>query len=309
MNFSFAGNERVITALQALIGEHRLPHAILIAGEKGTGRHTLANFTANAAVCSDDNAPCGRCRACEVFKSGNHPDVIRVMPLDNKKSISVSQARDIRNQAFVKSHMGGRKVFIIDSADTIPEQSQNTLLKILEEPPQNVCFILIAENSASLLETIISRCVLFELSVPSIEQAESYISKTTDYDMPDIKAAVASAKANIGSALEILSGNSGGPEIAAAQEFADKLFENRSAYELLKTVYPIEKNRKECEAFIKQLKTIISKKITSQKNSEFALKRLFKYYSVICDAEPALITNINLSLFLSSLVCALSQSS
>ena len=151
MSLNFAGNNRVKAATEKFIAEGSIPHAILIEGDIGTGRTTLAKHIAAAAVCGNVLAPCNNCRNCDLTNSGNHPDIIFVSPEEDKKNISVAQVRTLRGDAFIKSHMGGKKVIIISPAERMNEQAQNALIKVLEEPPKNVIFILIAENAAMML--------------------------------------------------------------------------------------------------------------------------------------------------------------
>ncbi len=304
---SFAGNDRVIAAIDALINEHRLPHAIMLSGDAGTGKHTLAAVIAKALMCENGGSACGECRGCSLADSGNHPDIIFVRPDEGKKSITVKKAREIRLQAFVKAHMSGRKVFIIENAETLADDAQNILLKVLEEPPENVCFILLSLNSAALLQTIISRCVCFELSTPTTLAATEFLKRTTDYTDSEIAAALSSAKNNIGAALSCLRGNSDEEIQLLADEFCTALFQNASAYELLKMLHRLEKDRRACEAFIGEAKSIIAKKAVSAPQNLFSVGKLMKYHEIISEAEPSLITNINLSLFLSALVCALKE--
>lgn len=304
MSFAFAGNERAIEIVNGFISANRIPHALLISGEKGTGRHTVCKYIVNAAVCTGDNPPCGKCRECNIFLHNNHPDVITIMPENDKKNISVAQIRDMRSSAFIKPHMPGKKVFIIDFADTMNEQSQNALLKVLEEPPKNVIFILIAENASALLDTINSRCVKLELTVPSEENALEYLSAVTSYDKDDILNAVKAANSNIGAAIELLNPES---ELSKtpAEEFCKLLFCNANTYDLLKTVFPLEKSRKSCEAFIKEFKSILLKRIRSEHANELILCRMMRFYETVTASEPSLLTNINLSLYLNALVCSL----
>lgn len=89
--------------------------------------------------------------------AGSHPDIYIAAPEDGKKNITVAQIRSLRNEAYVKPHIANGRAFIIDMADTMNEQSQNALLKVLEEPPGNTLFLLIAQSKAALLDTVISR--------------------------------------------------------------------------------------------------------------------------------------------------------
>ncbi|MBQ0083686.1 MAG: DNA polymerase III subunit [Clostridiales bacterium] len=306
MSFTFAGNERTLEIVNEFINARRIPHALLIYGAKGTGRHTLCRYIVNAAVCTGVNPPCGECKECTVFAHDNHPDIIKIAPLDGKKNIAVSQIRELKSSALVKPHMNGKKVFIIDPADFLNEQAQNALLKILEEPPQDVIFLLIAENASSLLDTINSRCVKLELTVPSLEEALEYISAQTDYQKEDILNAVKTANSNIGDALEILGSNEASL-ITPAEDFCKLLFANAGSYELLKTVYPLEKSRKDCEAFIKELKSVLTKRIRLECGNQFLLSRMMRFYEIVSQSEKSLVTNVNLSLYLTALVCKLKE--
>ena len=303
MSFCFIGTKRTIETARTFIAERRIPHAILIEGEQGTGRHKLAHFIANAAVCTEITAPCGKCRNCLLSASGNHPDILLVSLLKDKKSITVNQIREIRGSAYVRAHMGGRKVIIIENAESMNEQAQNALLKVLEEPPKNVIFILITENASMLLCTIVSRCTVFSLSAPQTSEAADYLRHTTNADIDTIIETLKMCRNNIGRALEFLAKKGKTDDIASA--FAENLISGRSAYELLKTSYPLEKNRVKCQEFVDSLKLHLTEEMRSHISKGLSVERLVKYYDILTDAEPSLETNINISLFLNALVCKL----
>ena len=303
MSINFAGNKRIIVAVNKFIADDTIPHAILIEGDKDTGRSTLAKYIATGAVCADINAPCGKCRNCSMSLSSNHPDIITISPEEDKKNITVSQVRSLRSDAFIKSHMGGKKVIIISPAERMNEQAQNALLKILEEPPKNVIFILITENASMMLDTVISRSVLLSITVPELSEGIAYIESTTDFDRENIIDALKSCRGNIGRALSLL--KSGDGNDTTVVDFAELLITGGSTYELLKTVFNFEKNRVKCGEFITALKAQISDRIISRSNQNLAVDTLIKYYDIISDAEPQLATNINVSLFISALVCRL----
>ncbi len=303
MRINFAGNKRVISAVEKFISDNTIPHALLIEGDEGTGRKALAQHITAAAVCGKNNAPCGNCRNCKLSMSGNHPDIIFISPEKDKKSISVDQIRYMRGDAFVKSHMGGKKVIIINPAERMNDHAQNALLKVLEEPPKNVIFILITENASMMLDTVISRCVLLSLTVPNFEEGKSYLKSVTDFDDNNISDALKLSRGNIGRALRIL--NSKDNKSGGATDFAELLITGGSSYELLKITVPLEKNRVKCGEFISELKAQISGRIRTRVKQNLAVDTLMRYYDIINEAEPQLITNINLSLFLSTLVCKL----
>lgn len=300
------GNDRIKESVLAAVSEERIPHAILIEGDIGTGRHSLALFLATAAVCSESNAPCKNCRACKMAENHSHPDIVTVAPEEGKKNISVAQIRSVRAEAYVKPHMAKRKVFIINKADTMNEQAENALLKVLEEPPGDIIFILIAESSATFLDTIISRCTVLSLVSPEISLAAEYLRANTDFEQGDIKSALEETKGNIGMAINILNG-AGTKAQTAATEFL-KSFLSGNEGEMLKLTAQFEKSRVDADLFIKELRSVISAAVKKNISNTYKLKALVSLYDEIPGLEQALKTNINLSLLFCELVCKAAKS-
>ncbi len=299
MKFPLVGNEKIRLAVENSVRENRIPHAIIIEGDCGTGRHTLCEFIAKSAVCTEDVRPCGVCKNCHLADIGSHPDVSVILPEDGKKNISVAQIRALKNETFVKPHMAKRRVFVIDFADTMNDQSQNALLKVLEEPPGNIIFILIAESKASLLETIISRCVILSLNTPPIEDGLEYLKSREKYSESEILSALEETVCNIGKALKLLSGEGDTKTSAAAKEFIQCML-RQDEWGCLRTVAPFEKKRIEADRFFKDLKyyTAIELKRNIKNNNA---KKLSVFYSRIAEYERSLVTNVNLGLLFSAL--------
>lgn len=303
MSFPLVGNSKINLSISNALKENRLPHAILIEGDAGNGKHTLAYYLASFAVCSGENAPCGNCRNCNL--KINHPDIAIIAPEENKKNISVAQVRELKNEAYIKPHMAKRRVFIIDYAHTLNEQSQNALLKVLEEPPESVLFILITESKASLLETIISRCIVLTLSTPEKQEALEYIKSVTDFGDTEISEALDNSKNNIGKALDLLSGKEDSKATAAAKEFID-FFLKGDSFGMLSVTAAFEKSRIETDAFLKNLKYYAAENLRNKPKS-YNAKSLSRFYSLICELEKSLITNINLSLLFCTLTSSAEQ--
>lgn len=298
MSFPLIGNAKIKQSVLNFIKEKRLPHAILIEGDAGTGRHTLADFIATAAVCENDNAPCGECKACLMAASQNHPDISVTAPEENKKNIAVAQIRALKSETNVKPHQAKRRVFIIDFADTLNEQSQNALLKVLEEPPGPAMFILIAETKASLLETIISRCVCLTLSTPEKNIALEYLSERKKSSKEDIEAALEATGNNIGRALLLLSGKKNSKLSADAKEFLKHMLE-RNLWGMLLSCKTAEKTRINAAQFLKELiaeTTALLRQAPSGHNAA----ALSAFYTELLKAQQSLTTNINLSLLFCS---------
>ena len=305
MSFPLVGNSKIALAVNNALKEKRLPHAILIEGDVGTGRHTLANFLSAAAVCSGENSPCEVCRNCELQKAGSHPDIMVTAPEENKKNIAVAQIRTLRSEAYIKPHMASCRVFIIDFADTLNEQSQNALLKVLEEPPGNAIFILIAESKASLLDTILSRCIVLTLSNPEADVALDYILKSENYSKEDILSALSSCQNNIGKTLMLLKGNSDTKTSAAAKEFLEQFLRSDN-WGMLNAISPFEKNRVEAERFFKDLKYSTAQYL--RKNpKKYNAAAISKFYTELCVLEKSLAANINLNLLFCALVGAATE--
>ncbi len=165
----FVGNGAVKTQLSAQIDAGHFPHALLLEGAVGSGRRTLAGQLAAAAVCREEQfatRPCGRCAAC--VKTA-HPDITRLG--GEGSPLTVDAIRRVREEAFVLPNEAAYRVVILADAQTMTVQAQNALLKILEEPPAHVLFILTCDNRTALLETIRSRCVCLALSPVPWEEA------------------------------------------------------------------------------------------------------------------------------------------
>ncbi len=238
---SWGENSKVATSVQGFIASHRIPHAMLIEGENDSLNLELALYIASAAVCSGDVAPCGVCKDCHLAEVGSHPDVTRISALDGKKFLSVAQIRDIRADAFVKAHSASHRVFIIEDAHRMNEQAQNALLKVLEEPPKSVVFILLAPSKTMLLDTIISRCVL--LSLLANKDGDNKFFET-------------------------------------ANEFIDLLLTG-SEYDALKLLTALEKSRADAEDFFNALALCLTERLKKASPHARVLDKIFddtKYY-------------------------------
>lgn len=305
MSFPLAGNERVKAAVLAAVAENRIPHAILLEGDKGTGRHTLMRFLSEAAVCGGENPPCRVCRGCHLAQIGTHPDITVTAPEDGKKNITVAQIRELRLEAYVKPHMADRRVFVIDKADSMNEQAQNALLKVLEEPPGDIIFILIAESAAALLDTIISRCTVLSLVPPEMPDALRYLVNNTEFSEEQIKEALKTTGGNIGAAKEALAGG-GTAAQSAAKRFSELLISGNEA-EMLKITAQFEKSRVSADEFLKELKLSVAAEIKKNLRNTYSAKALARFYDSLAEFEDALKTNINLSLLFCALVCKAAQ--
>lgn len=143
---------------------NRLSHAYIISGPPGSAANALADRLAAAFVCSGEgDRPCGVCPGCRKAKGNIHPDIIRLTVPEGKREILVEQVRSLRADAYIRPNEAQRKVFIIQDAQTMNRFAQNALLKVLEDGPAYLAFLLLAENPQQLLPTIRSRCETLSL--------------------------------------------------------------------------------------------------------------------------------------------------
>ncbi len=151
------GNGRVKKILRLALQRGRVPNSLLFCGPEGVGKRSLAFALAKAINCQrqQDDA-CGECPACRAISAGRFPDVQEIQP--DGQFIKVEHVREMRQIAYLRPMSGKKRVFIISEAEKLNDESANTLLKILEEPPFFSQFILITPNPHLILPTIRSRC-------------------------------------------------------------------------------------------------------------------------------------------------------
>lgn len=150
--------------LYLLAKTKKIPHAIILECENIESASRLALNTAKIAMCLSENKPCDTCENCFKLNAGSHTDVKILSPQGGtSKSIKVEDIRVIREDAFIISNEGSYKFYIIKNADDMTVQAQNAFIKILEEPPKGVIFILICKFASSLLTTVVSRCQVFNI--------------------------------------------------------------------------------------------------------------------------------------------------
>lgn len=182
--------------LEALLGAglERLPHAMLLAGPEGLGKSDFAQGLARLLLCESPvaRAACGACQACRWIAGDNHPDLRQIKAeLDDPSEegaqektrkrgpglIRIDQIRDLEAFVFVGSHRMGRRVVLVHGAEAMNNAAANSLLKILEEPPPSVYFLLITSRPRLLLPTVRSRCRTLTFSPPDAAAAANIMAK------------------------------------------------------------------------------------------------------------------------------------
>lgn len=209
------GNDATRARLWRAADEGRGHHCYLFEGPDGVGKHTTALRLALYMNCEAENRPCGACPTCRGMLAGSHPDLI-VVGADPEKLtrvISVAQAHEVIRALQLQRHSARRRVVIIDPVDILNEESANTLLKTLEEPPLGTQFFLITGRVASLLPTIRSRSQRVRFGALPVDTLRSWLSER-GVD----PALAAEAQGSPGLALRLAAG-----EAAARNEVRERL--------------------------------------------------------------------------------------
>lgn len=150
--------------LLSVLQNNRLPHAVALQSAGRDMREGCARFLAQWAVCAGgEERPCGNCPGCVKAQAGTHPDVYTAQGAGKTLAIPIDEIRKISADAYIIPNEAGTKVYLLPDADKMLIPAQNAFLKVLEEPPQNILFLLTCENAQNLLQTIRSRVTVFVL--------------------------------------------------------------------------------------------------------------------------------------------------
>lgn len=154
------GQDQLRRAFTEELSAGTISHAVLLTGPSGSGKRSWALVLARALLCQQRSGaePCQECLSCRQFDSGNHPAFFYLEPKSRK--IKIEQIREIRSRFYFK---GANRVCLINQADQMTAEACSSLLKILEDPPQGLYFILLAEQASQLFSTIVSRCRRFSV--------------------------------------------------------------------------------------------------------------------------------------------------
>ena len=282
MPFSeFFGHTKIVTALRGMLGQDRVPHAMLFSGPRGVGKYTLARMFAQAANCErlrDDF--CGECANCgriaalsdpwPLIEAGlsergesadaatvermpllleTHPDVWAIVPDPVRLRTPVvrpvlhmGQLRAVQRAANFRP-VARRRVFIIEGADTMPPHLAGVFLKILEEPPLTSTLILLATNANSLESTIRSRCMPFYFSPLETSVVEDILSRQSELNPAQRRTAAQLADGSPGKALTLDIDEALGLRKQLMQLLADAA-ESRSASALFSQTMQLTKGQK-----------------------------------------------------------------
>lgn len=172
----------------------RLPHAILIQSGEGWGELEFGQAVSQSLLCEKpkpDRRACGSCQACRWFLQGNHPDFRLMVPESmapeaeeggepgkkRSEQIRIEQVRELADFLAVGTHRGGLRVILVYPAEAMNANTQNALLKSLEEPPPATVFLLVSTQPDRLLPTVRSRCLKFALPLPDSDEVLAWLKE------------------------------------------------------------------------------------------------------------------------------------
>lgn len=249
----FLGNEEVKAALSAAFSARRFPHALILQGEPGSGKRTLAILIARALVCRNrDRAPCGSCPSCIRSAAGSHPDIRIVEGSGTTRSLSVDTVKGITADAYRMPEEADCSVYLLYMGQKTSDAAQNKLLKVIEEPPEGAVFLLVCDSAEQLLPTIRSRAQIFSLKPPAPGEAAEYVRQRLGLEQEQAEELARLCGGNIGRMLEEAQGG----EAARAQEISVAIaagMMSRTGDGLLKAVVPLQKDRKLCREVLTRL--------------------------------------------------------
>lgn len=155
------GQDHVVSTLKNELSENKISHAYLFTGSRGTGKTTCAKILAKAVNCENmqDGEPCNQCEICKGMDNGTIYDIVEIDAASNN---GVDNIRELREEANYTPSRGKYRVYIIDEVHMLSIGAFNALLKILEEPPAHVIFILATTEVHKIPATILSRCQRFD---------------------------------------------------------------------------------------------------------------------------------------------------
>ncbi|MCL4473852.1 MAG: DNA polymerase III subunit gamma/tau [Actinobacteria bacterium] len=179
------GQEHVTRTLVNAIESGKISHAYLFAGSRGTGKTSTAKLLAKALNCAEGPTanPCGKCESCMSISAGASLDVIEMDAASNR---GIDDIRDIRDKVAFATVEGKYKVYILDEAHMLTKEASNAFLKVLEEPPGHVIFVLCTTEAHKVLPTIQSRCQRFEFRRPDAGMVLEVLKGIAEAEQIDI---------------------------------------------------------------------------------------------------------------------------
>jgi DNA polymerase III subunit gamma/tau len=269
---AIVGQEPVVRTLKRAVETGRVAHAYLFSGPRGTGKTSTAKVLAMGLNCSEGptSEPDGTCDSCRAIINNSSMDVLEMDAASNR---GIDEIRDLRDKVNLAPTQGRMKVYIIDEVHMLTTEAFNALLKMLEEPPEHVVFVLATTEKHKVLPTIISRCQSFDFRRPGISTLSEKLREISEAEGIEAEPAALTAIAREGRGsfrdaeglLDQLASFADGPITAARVrellgsagseillEATDALYERRAA-DALRIVERLQNEGRDLSRFIGEL--------------------------------------------------------
>ena len=252
---NLVGNEKVKEYLNSTIENKNISHSFIFVGKPGIGKKQFAHQYAEMIMCLQDGKCDGnsvKCDSCIKFEGNANPDYAEITP--DGKTLKIEQIRNLQARIVEKPITSRRKVYVIDDADLMSEESQNCLLKTLEEPPEYVTIILICSNEDNMLSTIKSRCTRIHFENLEISEVKGYIKQ--NYPEIEIDDSIINlSQGSIGKALKLNENKTLYENI----ENILKSFKNKDVIDIVKMSEEIYKAKEEIYSVLEYMNVLLLK--------------------------------------------------
>ncbi len=303
----------------SMILNNRLSHSFILCGEKGVGKKTLALHLAKQILCLNPGADaCDVCKSCRMADNSAHPDLIMLSPSGKSGNFRADDLRPLISDASITPNEGVYKVYILPDIDKALPAAQNVLLKIVEEPPANVIFIMTASAKEGILQTILSRSIT--VNVPKATM-DSCIQAVCDagYSFEDAQSAYNFVGGNIGACLELLGSDKDDLPFETVKRITEALVKG-DEYLLACELSHLDRDKNFAVQALTLLETVIRDALLSKSDCELLSickeeaktlgenvrqSGLLKMYESIGDAINKIYQNANMQLALNDLSCKL----
>lgn len=304
-----------VSLISSMIVRNRLPHAFIVFGERGVGKRTLCRYIAKQVLCERGaGEACGKCISCKKIEKNIHPDFIEKTPGGKSGNYLSEELRSIVSDALIAPNDGSRKIYFLPNFDKALPEAQNTLLKVLEEPPLHVMFLMTAESKERILPTILSRVISLGINEPTPEECMKAL-KELKKDEKTAKEAIDVFGGNIGKCLEYIDSGGKLEYLKAVRALTDAII-NRDEFMMAAAVSTLDRQSipDTLSAFKEILADVSSAKLGAPLHSVYkdgALRlsdmlrqsSVERIYDAVTDTERKIAGNAIAVLALSDLCC------